>query len=91
MMQERLDSIAEQRLQDPEGSEERKAAFDRARAWAAQLQEVALRAASRELQQARRERKYNPADVDAVIADLDRLILARDRKALTAPSSMWEK
>ena len=49
------------------------------------------RAASRELQQARRERKYNPADVDAVIADLDRLILARDRKALTAPSSMWEK
>ncbi|WP_311196719.1 cation:proton antiporter domain-containing protein [Corynebacterium sanguinis] len=91
MMQERLDSIAEQRLQDPEGSEERKAAFDRARAGAAQLQEVALRAASRELQQARRERKYNPADVDAVIADLDRLILARDRKALTAPSSMWEK
>lgn len=91
MMQERLDSIAEQRLQDPEGSEERKAAFDRARAGAAQLQEVALRAASRELQQARRERKYNPADFDAVIADLDRLILARDRKARAAPSSMWEK
>ena len=90
MMQERLNSIAEQRLQDPEGSEERKAAFDRARAGAAQLQEVALRAASRELQQARRERRYNPADVDAVLADLDRLILARDRKALTAPSAMWE-
>ena len=66
-------------------------AFDRARAGAAQLQEVALRAASRELQQARRERKYNPADVDAVLADLDRLILARNRKALTAPSSMWEQ
>ena len=90
MMQERLDSIAEQRLQDPEGSEERKAAFDRARAGAAQLQEVALRAASRELQQARRERRYNPSDVDAVLADLDRLILARDRKALTGPSSLWK-
>ena len=45
---------------------------------------------SRELQQARRERRYNPSDVDAVLADLDRLILARDRKALTGPSSLWE-
>ena len=42
------------------------------------------------LEQARRELKYNPADVDAVIADLDRLILARDRKALTGPSNLWE-
>ncbi|MBC3178189.1 cation:proton antiporter [Corynebacterium lujinxingii] len=90
MIQERLDSIAEQRLQDPEGSEERKAAFNRARAGAAQLQTVALRAASRELQQARRERQYNPADVDAVLADLDRLILSRERNALAAPSRIWE-
>lgn len=90
MVQEWLDSIAEKRLQDPEGSEERKEAFLRARAGAVQMQEVALRAASRELQQARRERRYNPSDVDAVLADLDRLILARDRKALTGPSSLWE-
>ena len=92
MVQEWLDSIAEKRLQDPEGSEERKEAFKRARAGAAQMQEVALRAASRELQQARRERQYNPADVDAVLADLDKLILARDRSALAAPSTMvkWE-
>lgn len=90
MIQERLDSIAEQRLQDPEGADERKAAFDRARAGAVQLQEVALRAASRELQRARRERQYNPADVDAVLADLDRLILSRERNALAAPSRIWE-
>ena len=43
-----------------------------------------------ELQQARRERQYNPADVDAVLADLDKLILARDRNALAAPSTLWE-
>ena len=42
MIQERLDSIAEQRLQDPEGADERKAAFDRARAGAAQLQALSL-------------------------------------------------
>ena len=90
MVQEWLDSIAEKRLQDPEGSEERKQAFKRARAGALQMQEVALRAASRELQQARRERQYNPADVDAVLADLDKLILARDRSALAAPSTLWE-
>ena len=90
MIQERLDSIAEQRLQDPEGADERKEAFDRARAGAAQLQTVALRAASRELQQARRERRYNPADVDAVLSDLDRLILSRERNALAAPGKIWE-
>lgn len=92
MVQEWLDSIAEKRLQDPEGSEERKEAFKRARTGALQMQEVALRAASRELQQARRERQYNPADVDAVLADLDKLILARDRSALATPSTMvkWE-
>ena len=90
MVQEWLNSFAEKRLQDPEGSEERKEAFKRAHAGAMQMQEVALRAASRELQRARRERRYNPSDVDAVLADLDRLILARDRKALTGPSSLWE-
>ena len=41
MVQEWLDSIAEKRLQDPEGSEERKEAFKRARAGAVQMQEVA--------------------------------------------------
>ena len=40
MVQEWLDSIAEKRLQDPEGSEERKQAFKRARAGALQMQEV---------------------------------------------------
>ena len=29
-------------------------------------------------------------DVDAVLADLDKLILARDRSALAAPSTLWE-
>lgn len=90
MVQEWLDSIAEKRLQDPEGSEERKEAFLRARAGAVQMQDVALRAAGCRLQRARRERRYNPSDVDAVLADLDRLILARNRKALIGPSSLWE-
>ena len=92
MVQEWFDSIAERRMQDPEGSKERKEQFLRARAGAAKMQEIALRAASRELQRARRERKYNPADVDAVLADLDKLIMARERVALANPSQMveWE-
>ena len=92
MVQEWFDSIAERRMQDPEGSKERKEQFLRARAGAAKMQEIALRAASRELQKARRERKYNPADVDAVLADLDKLIMARERVALANPSQMveWE-
>ena len=92
MVQEWFDSIAERRMQDPEGSKERKEQFLRARAGAAKMQEIALRAASRELQRARRERTYNPADVDAVLADLDKLIMARERGALASPSQMvkWD-
>lgn len=91
MVQQWLDSIAERRLQDPEGTEERKEAFMRARAGATKMQDLALRAASQELQRARRERRYNPADVDAVLADLDKLIMARERNALAKPSQMVPK
>lgn len=92
MVQEWLDGIAERRLQDPEGSVERKRAFIRAREGASKMQEIALRAASAELQRARRERQYNPADVDAVLADLDKLIMARKRNALANPSEVkWGK
>lgn len=92
MVQEWLDGIAERRLHDPEGSVERKRAFIRAREGASKMQEIALRAASEELQRARRERQYNPADVDAVLADLDKLIMARKRNALANPSAVkWGK
>lgn len=93
MAQEWFDSIAERRVQDPEGSKQRKEQFVRARAGAFKMQELALRAASNELQQARQERRYNPADVDAVLADLDKLIMARERGALANPSQMvqWQE
>lgn len=91
MVQQWLDSIAERRLQDPEGTEQRKEAFMRARAGAIKMQDLALRAASEELQRARRERRYNPADVDAVLGDLDKLIMARERNALAKPSQMVPK
>lgn len=92
MVQEWLNSITEQRLQDPESTDERMAAFERARESAIEMQKVALKAASSELHRARRERQYNPADVDAVQADLDRLIVASKRNVLARPSQMvkWE-
>lgn len=76
----------------PEGSRERREAFERACAAAIEVQNMALAAATAELEQARSERRYNPADVDAVLADLDKLIMARERGALASPSQMvkWD-
>ncbi|MEH0147775.1 sodium:proton antiporter [Corynebacterium sp. Q4381] len=88
IVQDWLDSVAERRVMDPEGSKERKEAFLRAREGALEMQQVAFKAASHELQKARRERRYNPADVDAVLADLDNLIMASQRSALANPSKM---
>lgn len=88
MVQNWLDSIAEKRLLDSETTDERMATFERARESALEMQRVALKAASRELHKARRERRYDPADVDAVQADLDRVILGTKRSVLARPSQV---
>ena len=88
MVQDWLESIADKRLLDSETTDERMAAFERARESALEMQRVALKAASRELHKARRERRYDPADVDAVQADLDRVILGTKRSVLARPSKV---
>ena len=72
-------------------AEDRKQKFQQVRLAAADMQQIALAAASQELQRARRERKYNPADVDAVRADLDRLIVAGRRNALMSPRDVYRE
>lgn len=88
MVQDWLESIADKRLLDSETTDERMATFERARESALEMQRVALKAASRELHKARRERRYDPADVDAVQADLDRVILGTKRSVLARPSQV---
>ena len=46
---------------------------------------MALAAATAELENARTERRYNPADVDAVLAELDAMVFAAERDALAPP------
>lgn len=52
------------------------------RAQAIEVQNMALAAATAELEKARTERRYNPADVDAVLAELDVMVFAAERDAL---------
>ncbi|GAB3076704.1 cation:proton antiporter [Corynebacterium aquatimens] len=85
MVQEWLDTLAERRQADPEGSRQRRESFLRARKAAADMQRIALEAATAELQSARKERQYNPADVDAVLEELDRMVIAKDRHSLSMP------
>lgn len=49
------------------------------------MQNVALAAATAELENTRIERRYNPADVDAVLAELDVMVFAAERDALAPP------
>lgn len=88
MVQEWLNLMAEKRHVDPEGSKERRKAFAQARQAAADMQRVALEAATAEMQQARRERRYNPADVDAVLDEIDRMVIASERDAFASPGQM---
>ncbi|WP_066527884.1 hypothetical protein [Corynebacterium bouchesdurhonense] len=85
MVQEWLDALAERRHVGPEGSRERRKAFERACAAAIEVQNMALAAATTELEQARSERRYTPADVDAVLAELDAMVFAAERDALAPP------
>nr|VDG61786.1 membrane protein [Streptococcus thermophilus] len=93
MVQVWLGEFAERRQVDPEGAKERRQAFARARKAAAEMQRIALQAATEELQKARGERRYNPADVDAVLDEIDRLVIASERDALASPGQMvaWHK
>ncbi len=88
MVQEWLGVLAERRTSDPEGAKERRQALARARTAAAEMQQVALEAATAELQKARVERRYNPADVDAVLDELDRIAIASERSALASPQQV---
>lgn len=88
MVQEWLNLMAEKRHVDPEGSKERRKAFAQARQAAAEMQRIALEAATAEMQQARRERRYNPADVDAVLDEIDRMVIASERDAFASPGQM---
>lgn len=87
MVQQWLDALAERRQVNPEGSRERREAFERAAA-AIEVQYIALAAATAELEKARRERRYNPADVDAVLDELDLMVVAAERDALAPPPQM---
>ena len=60
MVQEWFDALAERRHVGPEGSRERREAFERACAAAIEVQNMALASATAELEQARGERRYNP-------------------------------
>ena len=93
MVQIWLGEFAERRHVDPEGAKERRQAFARARKAASELQRIVLQAATEELQKARDERRYNPADVDAVLDEIDRLVIASERDALASPGQMvaWQK
>lgn len=88
MVQEWLDALAERRKVDPDGSKERREAFERAAAAAIEVQHIALAAATAELEKARSERRYNPADVDAVLAELDLMVVAAERDALAPPRNI---
>lgn len=55
------------------------------RAQAIEVQNMALAAATAELEKARTERRYNPADADAVLAELDVMVFAAERDALAPP------
>ena len=92
IVQQWLDKLSQSHEEeDPETAEDRKQKFQQVRLAAADMQQIALAAASQELQRARRERKYNPADVDAVRADLDRLIVAGRRNALMSPRDVYRE
>lgn len=71
MVQEWLDALAERRHVGKESSRERREAFEQACADAIEVQTMALASATAELENARTERRYNPADVDAVLAERD--------------------
>ena len=92
IVQQWLDKLSQSHEEeDPETAEDRKQKFQQVRLAAADMQQIALAAASQELQRARCERKYNPADVDAVRADLDRLIVAGRRNALMSPREVYRE
>ncbi|WP_175934332.1 hypothetical protein [Corynebacterium sp. Marseille-P4321] len=79
------DALAERRHVGKESSRERREAFEQACAAAIEVQNMALAAATAELENARTERGYNPADVDAVLAELDTMVFAAERDALAPP------
>lgn len=85
VVQEWLDALAERRQVGKESSRERREAFEQACAAAIEVQNMALAAATAELENARTERRYNPADVDAVLAELDAMVFAAERDALAPP------
>lgn len=91
MVQEWLDAVSQRRSSDADGAKGRREAYLRARAAAKQLQHIAVQAAADELQQARTERRYNPADVDAVLAEIDRIALAHQRSALASPQHIIDR
>ena len=72
MVQEWLDALTERRHVHPEGAKQRREALETASATA-------------ELEKARSERRYNPADVDAVLEELDVMVVAAERDALASP------
>lgn len=85
MVQEWLDALAERRHVGPERSRERGEALERASTAAIEVQNIVLASATAELEKARDERRYNPADVDSVIAELDAMVFAAERDALAPP------
>ena len=91
MIQDWLATLADRRTADPEGAKERREALARARTAAAEMQKIALEAATAELQKARTERRYNPADVDAVLDDIDRIVIGNERSALASPRQVIER
>lgn len=91
MIQDWLATLADRRTADPERTKERREALARARTAAAEMQKIALEAATAELQKARTERRYNPADVDAVLDDIDRIVIGNERSALASPRQVIER
>lgn len=85
MVQEWLDALAARRHVHPEGAKQRREALEAASTAAIEVQNMALAAATAELEKARTERRYNPADVDAVLAELDVMVFAAERDALAPP------
>ena len=85
MVQEWLDALAVRRHVQPEGAKQRREALEAASTAAIEVQNMALAAATAELEKARTERRYNPADVDAVLAELDVMVFAAERDALAPP------
>lgn len=85
MVQEWLDALAVRRHVHPEGAKQRREALEAASTAAIEVQNMALAAATAELEKARTECRYNPADVDAVLAELDVMVFAAERDALAPP------